>query len=983
MAPTNGKSTTGKKPQDSNPKSPSQKSNNIIDQTQIIESISKQTSSIVASNNSISSAVSGQATVLSALVSKLDEYAKENNKTKSTTVQKSQQTNQASLANSMTDGLNESISQNLSRNTIQPSPSTTSTKRGDFFGYVSEAGDSIKKGLKDTYDLMDSLWFRHSRATRKKVEIDNERLMLDRKIKKDSTYNPTAEELRKSFTYIGPGGKLLKHDFSSLPEETRSRKDLSDDFAKTQIYKDAEKQVLNHPKVKALNAAKDDIIRAKDIFITGAVSLYFKGATIQGAKGVANLLAGQEIKDANAAWEKLQGEQSNMKGLETKYSPAAATDLKERIEDIKGATEKLKTETFTIDPDSTVGNAIKTVEQLTLQYKNTLSDINSVYYKLFEGFKGFQTKAHDNIKQLGIYQDIYANSVTQNLESIAYLYRARTALQLNEKDLENILRISILRNKSWSSSLETVRSASKKAADTYNVSLAEVRKGANVLRKDFVHFGHMSEESITNLVARMRTLGIEVSGLAGVMDKYKTFDNAATAASKLNQAFGMNIDAMRLMKAESPEEIIDMMRQSLLNTGSTFDQLSWKQKDYLVSASGLSKEMWMSMGHFNDKANLSFKDRQKQIQKENDVRSNAMKKRMAAMRYEEQANVKVHRKTLDTILTVEDAKERAQSKALLRNKKSRDALHANVKSKQETELQLSGAAGDPRQRQLLDQSYSRMEGLINRLTKLRASQTQLDLGMKYVQAYAGEAIKFDEKFKVAYPKQYKKMLEESKKAIDDIGKLEAEYQLKLRLDTKKFRMNIMAMAAQSVLPTLDLITNQVAKDLDSYTDGSGKLSFEKVIKKLNLPQKSLAKNLQHANNVFRSTGKGAMTIFQTFGAVVSDIVSAAAGSFGSTPLDPSTVRTTPPPPPAPSPPPPEGDDLKEAPGATTTSSTSNITIPISFILDDAVIGEQYIDLLINGISRSLELDKNVTNDTVLNTLGAGKNKTTITINAIK
>ena len=85
-----------------------------------------------------------------------------------------------------------------------------------------------------------------------------------------------------------------------------------------------------------------------------------------------------------------------------------------------------------------------------------------------------------------------------------------------------------------------------------------------------------------------KATGIEVSRLLAITDQFDTFDGAATQAGKLNAALGGNfVNAMELMTATNPVERFEMIRDSILDSGLAFDEMSYYQKKFFADAAGM------------------------------------------------------------------------------------------------------------------------------------------------------------------------------------------------------------------------------------------------------------------------------------------------------------------------------------------------------------------------------------------------------------
>jgi hypothetical protein len=85
-----------------------------------------------------------------------------------------------------------------------------------------------------------------------------------------------------------------------------------------------------------------------------------------------------------------------------------------------------------------------------------------------------------------------------------------------------------------------------------------------------------------------KATGIEVSRLLAITDQFDTFGGAATQAGKLNAALGGNfVNAMELMTATNPVERFEMIRDSILDSGLAFDEMSYYQKKFFADAAGM------------------------------------------------------------------------------------------------------------------------------------------------------------------------------------------------------------------------------------------------------------------------------------------------------------------------------------------------------------------------------------------------------------
>jgi len=102
-------------------------------------------------------------------------------------------------------------------------------------------------------------------------------------------------------------------------------------------------------------------------------------------------------------------------------------------------------------------------------------------------------------------------------------------------------------------------------------------------------FGRDGVKAFKDLQVASKITGIEVGRLLSITEKFDTFEGAAEQAGKLNAALGGNfVNAMELMTATDPVERFEMIRDSVLDAGLAFDDMSYYQRKFYADAMGLS-----------------------------------------------------------------------------------------------------------------------------------------------------------------------------------------------------------------------------------------------------------------------------------------------------------------------------------------------------------------------------------------------------------
>ena len=102
-------------------------------------------------------------------------------------------------------------------------------------------------------------------------------------------------------------------------------------------------------------------------------------------------------------------------------------------------------------------------------------------------------------------------------------------------------------------------------------------------------FGDQGVSTFKNLSRVAKITGLDLERILSITNKFDTFVGAAEQAGQLNAALGGNfVNAMDLMMATDPVERFNMIRDSILDTGLSFNDMSYYQKEFYKNALGLS-----------------------------------------------------------------------------------------------------------------------------------------------------------------------------------------------------------------------------------------------------------------------------------------------------------------------------------------------------------------------------------------------------------
>ena len=100
--------------------------------------------------------------------------------------------------------------------------------------------------------------------------------------------------------------------------------------------------------------------------------------------------------------------------------------------------------------------------------------------------------------------------------------------------------------------------------------------------------GQNGTRAFKDLARVSKITGIEMQKLLNMTDKFDTFEGAAEQAGKLNAALGTNaVNAMDLLMETDPAARFEQIRDSILDSGLSFDTMSYYQRKFFAETLGL------------------------------------------------------------------------------------------------------------------------------------------------------------------------------------------------------------------------------------------------------------------------------------------------------------------------------------------------------------------------------------------------------------
>jgi hypothetical protein len=134
---------------------------------------------------------------------------------------------------------------------------------------------------------------------------------------------------------------------------------------------------------------------------------------------------------------------------------------------------------------------------------------------------------------------------------------------------------------------------SKGFAKKFDMDAKTISRLVADMMMDFDHFGTLSVEKLHETAVYAHALGIEVKDLAGIIDKFLNFEDAAESAAKLQQVFGINISSFKMMELAAKGDTAAMaehIRKATRSAGQDFASMNLAERRLMATSVGLTQE---------------------------------------------------------------------------------------------------------------------------------------------------------------------------------------------------------------------------------------------------------------------------------------------------------------------------------------------------------------------------------------------------------
>lgn len=214
--------------------------------------------------------------------------------------------------------------------------------------------------------------------------------------------------------------------------------------------------------------------------------------------------------------------------------------------------------------------------------------LSSIYGYGPEGLAAAMKDMAETANAMGPVFSALGDQMAENAASITIM---RKGLGLANEDMKALGMQALARGENINDSLKEIGSLSVQMGQKFGISSKLIGKDMGYMTANIGKFGSMTKAQMATAAVYTRKLGIEVKDLEGLIGAFDDFETAATNASKLAQSFGMNIDAMEMMKEKDPTKRLDNLRSAFAATGKSIKDMTRQEKELLAQTAGLDSNM--------------------------------------------------------------------------------------------------------------------------------------------------------------------------------------------------------------------------------------------------------------------------------------------------------------------------------------------------------------------------------------------------------
>lgn len=272
------------------------------------------------------------------------------------------------------------------------------------------------------------------------------------------------------------------------------------------------------------------------------------------------------------------------------------------------------------DATSNIGKAALSMRNYAVGSLKSMQSAHSDFTKIF-GFgtqagAAFQKFLHDATNSMGHFAELFGPAIMSSGQSAFHFIKTVKTLGLTNEQIGYFAQDAAVHSGDLFLTLRKTINAIDEHSKSSGLDFKQLSLNFNKLRTNIIDFGHLTSDVVLDMTEKATKMGVKVDELTNIFKKFTTFEDAATTSAKLFQSFGMGVDALQLLTASNPGEILEMLSDAMQATGRSFNSLSRHEKKLMQQTTGLSAETLKSIMNYRAQG-LTFEEARQRVQ-END-----------------------------------------------------------------------------------------------------------------------------------------------------------------------------------------------------------------------------------------------------------------------------------------------------------------------------------------------------------------------------
>lgn len=290
-----------------------------------------------------------------------------------------------------------------------------------------------------------------------------------------------------------------------------------------------------------------------------------------------------------------------LNGLMEMAAQGSGTELRQAIEDVRKEFGDLA--------QNEAQAIMKSWRQLD-HFGGRLAETNISIWRTMGNMAETLKRVHEMATQLGPVFSSFTNEFA-GPKAVERLHAYQKGLGLTEEGFRAMGEEASRRGRSLQEMGREITSIAYAMGESFGINGKLISREIGEMVKDFDHFGNIGVKELAQVAVYARKLGVEVEKLTGVLDQFADFDKAAESVAQLSQAFGIQLDTLKLVQEQDPAQNIERLRKAFFAAGRSIETMTRQERALLATHTGLDQKT-LSLAFSAEKQGVAYQDIQKE-----------------------------------------------------------------------------------------------------------------------------------------------------------------------------------------------------------------------------------------------------------------------------------------------------------------------------------------------------------------------------------